>query len=88
MTSPFPLGSGDADDLCGAEGIEAVDESDADVDLGGLAVGVSGGAALASAGLAIVSAKGGRTHRLAGRVYTLSMTRYARKLVTRDQAAA
>jgi len=35
---------------------------------------VAGGAALASAGLAIVSAKGGRTHRLAGRVYTLSMT--------------
>ena len=32
---------------------------------------VAGGAALASAGLAIVSAKGGRTHRLAGRVYTV-----------------
>ncbi len=30
----------DADDLVGAEGVEAVGESDADVDFGGLAVGV------------------------------------------------
>ncbi len=37
---PFPPGtSGDADDLGGVEGVEAVHESDADVDLGGLTVG-------------------------------------------------
>ena len=42
-----PSGSGRADDLGGAEGIEAVDECDADVDFGGLAVGVSRGDALA-----------------------------------------
>ena len=42
-----PSGSGRADDLGGAEGIEAVDECDGDVDFGGLAVGVSRGDALA-----------------------------------------
>ena len=35
------LAGGDALDLGGAEGIEAVHERDADVDFGGLAVGVS-----------------------------------------------
>ena len=42
-----PSGSGHADDLGGAEGVEAVDECDADVDFGGLAVGVSCGDAFA-----------------------------------------
>ena len=44
---PSPSGSGRADDLGGAEGIEAVDECDAKVDFGGLAVWVSRGDALA-----------------------------------------
>ena len=35
-----PMASDDADDLAGAEGVEAVDEGDADMDLGGLTVGV------------------------------------------------
>ena len=39
--------SGDANDLGGAEGIEAVHECDADVDFGGLAVRVAGGDAFA-----------------------------------------
>lgn len=33
--------SGDANDLGGSEGVEAVHEGDADVDFGGLSVGVS-----------------------------------------------
>ena len=36
-----PVGSGDANDLGGAEGREAVHQGDADVDFGGLAVGIS-----------------------------------------------
>lgn len=47
MTAPTPLRSGDANDLGGAEGVEAVHERDADVDFGGLAVGVAGGDAFA-----------------------------------------
>jgi hypothetical protein len=35
-----------ADDLSGAEGVEAVHEGDADVDFGGLAVGASCGETL------------------------------------------
>lgn len=35
-----PLISCDADDLSGAECVEAVDEGDTDVDFGGLAIGV------------------------------------------------
>lgn len=42
-----PLNFGDADDLGFAECVEAVDEGDADVDFGGLAVRVSCGEALA-----------------------------------------
>lgn len=39
--SPFPLNSGDAFDLGLAERVEAVHEGNADMDLGGLVVGVS-----------------------------------------------
>ena len=45
----FPLRSGHTDDLGGAEGGEAVHDGDADVDFGGLAVGVSRGDALPKA---------------------------------------
>ena len=41
------LASVHANDLGGAEGVEAVHEGDADMDFGGLAVGVSGGDAFA-----------------------------------------
>ena len=41
-----PWGSGHADDLGGAEGVEAVHEGDTDVDFGGLAVWISCGDAL------------------------------------------
>ena len=44
--APFPSGSGDAGDLALSEGREAAHQGDADVDLGGLAVGRSGGRAL------------------------------------------
>ena len=37
-SAPFPLTSGDADDLGGAKCVEAVHEGDADVNLGGLTV--------------------------------------------------
>ena len=37
-----PLTSGHADDLSGAEGVEPVYEGNADLDFGGLAVGISG----------------------------------------------
>ena len=39
-------GSGDADDLGGAERVEAIDKSDPDVDFGGLAIGIPRGDAL------------------------------------------
>lgn len=42
-----PPNLGDADDLSGAECVEAVDECDVNMDFGGLAVGVSFGNALA-----------------------------------------
>ena len=47
-----PLALCGADDVGGAEGVEAVDEGDADVDFGGLSVRVSGGDAV-SEGFAI-----------------------------------
>lgn len=46
-TAPTPLTSGDANDLGGAECVEAVHECDADVDFCGLAVGVTGSDAFA-----------------------------------------
>lgn len=57
-----PSRSGHADDLGGAESIEAVDECDADVDFGGLAVGLSRGDALAK-GLEVESVKRHRFER-------------------------
>ena len=47
MTAPYPLISCGAKDLGGAGGVETVHEGDADVDFGGLAVGVAGGDAFA-----------------------------------------
>ena len=41
VTTPSPMVSGHANDFCGAEGVEAVDEGDAVLDFGGLAVGQS-----------------------------------------------
>jgi hypothetical protein len=48
VTSPYPADTScHADDLGGNAGVEAVHEGDADVDFGGLAVGVSCGDAFA-----------------------------------------
>lgn len=55
LAAAFPPASGDADDPRGAEGVEAVDGGDADLDGSGLAVGVSGGDARAK-GLAACTA--------------------------------
>lgn len=43
MAVPFPCGFRHADDLGGPECVEAVDKGDANLDLGSLAVGGSGG---------------------------------------------
>lgn len=47
MTALTPLTSGDANDLGGAECVDAVHEGDTDVDFCGLAVGVAGDDAFA-----------------------------------------
>lgn len=47
MTAACPLTSGEANDRGGAEDVESVYEWDADVDFGGLTVGVAGSDAFA-----------------------------------------